>query len=1036
MRKLPIFLGILVSFFMIFSLLLRPAFGLDISLTVANREASAKTAEPITSGVPFAEGVLTSISQVRLLQNNAEIPAQFKILARWPDNSIRWLLVDFQTDLPASGSAFVVLQTGTAPAAVTGITVDDQASALTVNTGSRIFAFAKTELAVGGNYFEAVSGGATYRAIPAAWQVEESGPMKTVVRVDGGWLNGGARLGNALIGFRARLYFFRSQSSLRAQFTFKNNNSFGWDSPSGIAVTLSGVNFSGPLLPAGGANVFGQGVEKTWDIDVPASGPPAVRDSRYNSNGSLAAGSAAPRPLAVAAPAYYASTKAWGQVTLPLSGFSTQVQAELDRFEKFQRAKVIAADLEDPPGLTGITLWQHLHQDIGRWNDYGDQRWDGDAGPLSGNHYDWSYGMTLQFFRTGRLPFLDMARVLARHEIDFDIYHTAADGNAFNYQKNWESRPSHDSPNNDFGGGRPSHTWSQGYALVWLLTGDYRGKDATTEILDGVRQYIYESFNADGYINTNEIRIQGWLAENLVTLWRLDPQTVWSTSYGSKSISQALKDVLKSVFDLESAAGRHGYVIDGDPPESNLRAPLQNCYFLEPAIKAYGEVFKNRDASYAADLLGLIQRMTTWLMSITYGGDTNGSGHYRPRQIPYRVDTNSAAQTEGQIPYLLMAANAAGFCRLETGIQAYADYMRPAFLDYVRYSGVEGGDTFIADINQRTAASYNSSVFVGTESKIHGWSSRYGQYYLAAEGQTVVDQPRIGLSRAHLSFGAIAGGVSTSGQSLIISNTGGGSLSWTATANGAWIGVAPLSGTGTKVIQVSVNPTGLAAGSYSGLVTVSDPAASNNPQTINVGLTVLAAGTSRSPFGEFSTPIEGTTGITGAIPVTGWVADDIEVINVAVKRDPFAGDPGGAIGPDGLVFVGNGIFVEGARPDIEIGYPGYPMNYRAGWGYMLLTNFLPNQGNGTYKLHAFAADKEGNQALLGTKTIVCSNATAVKPFGTIDTPVQGGDASGNPFLNFGWVLTPMPKTVPTDGSTIDVYVDSVKVGNLATAPNV
>ena len=297
---------------------------------------------------------------------------------------------------------------------------------MTVNTGSRIFAFNKAELVVGGNYFEAVSGGATYRAVPqtGGWQVEESGPMKTVIRVDGGWLSGGSPWGNTLVGFRARMYFFRNQSALRAQLTFKNNNSFGWDSAAGIAVTLSGVNFSGSLLPAGGTYVFGQGVEKTWDIEVPASGAASVRDSRYNSDGSLAAGYTAPRPLAVAAPAYYASTKAWGQATLPLSGFSSSVQAEFDRFEKFQRAKVIAADVENPPNLTGITLWQHLNQDIGRWNDYGDQRWDGEMGPLSGNHYDWIYGMTLQFFRTGRLPFLDMARVLAKHEIDFDIYHT------------------------------------------------------------------------------------------------------------------------------------------------------------------------------------------------------------------------------------------------------------------------------------------------------------------------------------------------------------------------------------------------------------------------------------------------------------------------------------------------------------------------------------------------------------------------------------------------------------------------------------
>ena len=103
---------------------------------------------------------------------------------------------------------------------------------------------------------------------------------------------------------------------------------------------------------------------------------------------------------------------------------------------------------------------------------------------------------------------------------------------------------------------------------------------------------------------------------------------------------------------------------------------------------------------------------------------------------------------------------------------------------------------------------------------------------------------------------------------------------------------------------------------------------------------------------------------------------------------------------------------------------------------MLLTNFLPGQGNGIFKIHACATDKEGNAVLVGTKTITCANATAVKPFGTIDTPTQGGTVSGNLFVNFGWVLTPQTKTVPKDGSTIDVYVDSVKAGNLATAPNV
>ena len=127
--------------------------------------------------------------------------------------------------------------------------------------------------------------------------------------------------------------------------------------------------------------------------------------------------------------------------------------------------------------------------------------------------------------------------------------------------------------------------------------------------------------------------------------------------------------------------------------------------------------------------------------------------------------------------------------------------------------------------------------------------------------------------------------------------------------------------------------------------------------------------------------------------------------------------------------------MEGARPDIEVGYPTWPLHYRAGWGYMLLTNFLPAQGNGTFRLHALATDKEGHVVSLGARTIVCDNLHAVKPFGTIDDPTAGQTKSGT-FFNFGWVLTPLTATVPKDGHTITVYVDSVPLGNLSTPPNV
>jgi hypothetical protein len=129
------------------------------------------------------------------------------------------------------------------------------------------------------------------------------------------------------------------------------------------------------------------------------------------------------------------------------------------------------------------------------------------------------------------------------------------------------------------------------------------------------------------------------------------------------------------------------------------------------------------------------------------------------------------------------------------------------------------------------------------------------------------------------------------------------------------------------------------------------------------------------------------------------------------------------------------VFSADARPDVLAMFPTYPYNYRAGWGYQMLTNFLPNSsgsgapGNGTYKIHAIAHNKAGGQLDLGTKTIVVDNAHAAKPFGTLDTPTQGGTVSGTDYVNFGWALTPQPSMIPTGGSTITVVLDGQQIAH-------
>jgi hypothetical protein len=297
-------------------------------------------------------------------------------------------------------------------------------------------------------------------------------------------------------------------------------------------------------------------------------------------------------------------------------------------------------------------------------------------------------------------------------------------------------------------------------------------------------------------------------------------------------------------------------------------------------------------------------------------------------------------------------------------------------------------------------------------------------------GPLIVDHdemPEIALSKNVLYFGGEIGGAATQREKVLITNRGQGALNWQVTKTASWIEVNPTSAIGNGVIEIGVNHSGLSSGARSGVVTISDPRANNSPQRIDVYLTVFSHGADAGPFGFMDTPVNGSN-VYGSVPVTGWALDDIEVKKIEIKRAPDVADGPGSIGADGLVYIGDAVFVKGARPDVAAAYPTYPRADSAGWGYMLLTYFLPRSGNGNFRLYAIAEDTSGRRVSLGWKDIVSDNAGSTKPFGTIDTPAQGGLVSGSSYVNFGWALTPLPKEIPRDGSTFNVWVDSLPIG--------
>jgi hypothetical protein len=301
---------------------------------------------------------------------------------------------------------------------------------------------------------------------------------------------------------------------------------------------------------------------------------------------------------------------------------------------------------------------------------------------------------------------------------------------------------------------------------------------------------------------------------------------------------------------------------------------------------------------------------------------------------------------------------------------------------------------------------------------------RTGTITIAGQTFTVTQSgsgPVMTLDKTSLQFGAISSGTAfttqTTGQAVRLTQAGSGAVTWTATPSQPWITVSPTSGSGSATFTMGVVfssslPT---SGSVSGTVTLTYSGASTPSGTVAIGLSI-STGSSAVPFGLMELPTDGLTGVSGSIAVTGWALDDIEVTKVRILRDPVAGE-------GSLIFIGNATFVDGSRTDLPPVYPTYPRNTRGGWGYLLLTNFLPNQGNGTFVLRAYADDADGHSTFLGSKTITCDNANATRPFGAIDTPGQGATVSGS-VTNFGWVLARgATRADPPGGGTVRVVID-------------
>ena len=114
------------------------AMAAQVTLSVTEPSGIGRQNWPVTSGIPFAEGVLKQAGQVALTDSAGKpVPLQTHVLAAWPDGSVKGLLLDFQATLGPGQTQAFTLKYG--EGAGTGVAGNSMAAELAdhieVNTG-------------------------------------------------------------------------------------------------------------------------------------------------------------------------------------------------------------------------------------------------------------------------------------------------------------------------------------------------------------------------------------------------------------------------------------------------------------------------------------------------------------------------------------------------------------------------------------------------------------------------------------------------------------------------------------------------------------------------------------------------------------------------------------------------------------------------------------------------------------------------------------------------------------------------------------
>jgi len=213
----------------------------EVKLTVPESAGVARMGAMVTSGVPFAKGLVKDPARLSVSVDGKPTPAQFVKLAQWDDDSIRWALLDTQVDVAAKGKVeLVVRDDGRNTPPATPVQVVEAPDAVSVSTGPMEFTIdrksfnlfkslrvdGQERLGSGGRGLVLVTaeGRQVVAGAPEEVRIEQAGPMRATVVLRGKYPG----VHDGLLGYTVRIVAAAGSRTVKLRVWLENGGRHGY----------------------------------------------------------------------------------------------------------------------------------------------------------------------------------------------------------------------------------------------------------------------------------------------------------------------------------------------------------------------------------------------------------------------------------------------------------------------------------------------------------------------------------------------------------------------------------------------------------------------------------------------------------------------------------------------------------------------------------------------------------------------------------------------------------------------------------------